>query len=194
MNIFRTHNLINSSKKGFSLIELMVSMALFAFVSVAMVGITLSIIDGNRKSQAMVRSMDSLNFVLESISRELRVGSNYNCNSNPVRGSTSDCNKGEVLGFISSEREHIIYKFDSVAGEIQRCKVASPGSCVGGVFIPMTGSNVKITNLAFYVQGSSNSDTDQPRVTIAVHGTSGDGKISASFNIQTTITQRFPDF
>ena len=75
--------------KGFTLIELIVSIALFGFVSVVMVGAMLSVVGANAKSQALTNATNSLNFAIESMVRELRVGKTYNCANNPTRASTN---------------------------------------------------------------------------------------------------------
>ena len=66
-------------KKGFTLVEIIVSLGLFAVVAVIAIGAYLRIIDANKQAQALKTAVNNANFALESISRELRVGSNYHC-------------------------------------------------------------------------------------------------------------------
>jgi hypothetical protein len=58
----------------------------------------------------------------------------------------------------------------------------------------MTAPEVNITNLSFYVVGSSPSDTLQPKVTMLVSGyvaiSSGQQSV---FNLETSVTQRIYD-
>ncbi len=63
--------------KGFSLIEIMVSVAVFSVVIMAGTLSMLSIIDANQKSQSLNSVMTNLNTVLETMAREVRVGSLY---------------------------------------------------------------------------------------------------------------------
>ena len=67
------------SKKGFTLVELLVSSAIFTVVSIVAVGAVLTINAANRKTQAIRAVVDNLNFAMESMSRKLRTGSNYHC-------------------------------------------------------------------------------------------------------------------
>ena len=68
-----------STKKGFTLIEIMVSLALFIIVAVIALGAFLKIISENKQSQSLQTAMNNANFALESMTRELRVGDRYDC-------------------------------------------------------------------------------------------------------------------
>lgn len=68
-------------KSGFTLIEIIVSLALFAVVAVVALGAVTKIISANEKAQTIQAALTNLNFALESMSREMRVGSVYNCSS-----------------------------------------------------------------------------------------------------------------
>ncbi len=99
-------------KKGFTLIEMIVSLAIFSIVAVVALGALTKIISANKKAQALQAAFTNLNFALESMSRELRVGANYRCD--PTTGSydgvnmtSQSCavnnNTTSVLAFRSSE-------------------------------------------------------------------------------------------
>ena len=176
-------------KKGFTLIELIVSLGLFAFVAVVSTSVMIAVIDGNKKTRSRVEAMDNLSFALDSITREIRVGSSYDCVAPIALIDTGDCAGGDVhIGFLSSELQFIEYRFDT--GRMQR-QVDSAG------WIDMTGGGVNILDAQFYVQGSDPApgDTEQPHITIVIEGISGgDPDTNSTFIIQTTVTQRFPDF
>ncbi len=72
-------NINISSRQGFTLVEMMVSMAIFAVVAVVAATALLKIMSANKKAQSIQSSMTNLNFALESMSRELREGSEYQC-------------------------------------------------------------------------------------------------------------------
>ena len=186
-------------RKGFSLIELLVSLALFGFVIVAAVGAVLASLDGNRKSRSLVNVMDDLNFTLESMSRELRVGDSYDCSAMSADPTDfGDCPAGNsTMSFNSSDNTFMVYRLSGT--KIQRCGSSNVGGVSGsncaGNYIDMTGDDIIIDELTFYVQGSQLfPDTHQPRVTIVVAGTAGAGDTASEFSLQTTVTQRFPDF
>jgi type II secretory pathway pseudopilin PulG len=64
---------------GFTLIEIIVSLALFIVVAVIAVGAFLKILDANKESQALETAMTNANFALDSMVRDLRVGEDYDC-------------------------------------------------------------------------------------------------------------------
>src|SRR3989344_5459228 len=83
----------SKSGKGFTLIEMIVSVALFAVVMVVAVGALLSLTGANKKAQALQSVMNNLNISVDNIVRSIRMGSTYTCAStgpNPV-----DCNNGD---------------------------------------------------------------------------------------------------
>ncbi len=65
--------------QGFTLIEIIVSLAIFTVVAVVAVGAYLKVIDANKKSQTLKTAINNVNFAFESMTRELRVGSSYYC-------------------------------------------------------------------------------------------------------------------
>ena len=182
--------------RGFSLIELLVAISLFAFVSVAAVSAMLAVVDGNKKARAMVDAMDNLSFALESMTRELRVGSNYSCNGSGDCGAGSP---GTRIEFLTSEGSLMAYRLDNA--RIQRCGssgIDCPNPLVNGNYVDMTGNNITIDTFEVYVLGSAPAtaaDEEQPRAILVLSGTAGtQAKTDATFSIQTTVTQRFPDF
>ena len=72
-------NTPTSTIAGFTLIEIIVSMAVFIVVAVIAVGAFLKILDANKQSQALETAMNNADFALDSMSRDLRVGYGYTC-------------------------------------------------------------------------------------------------------------------
>ncbi len=220
MLIMRTHN----THKGFTLIELMVSVAIFTMVMVVALGALLSIAAAERKAETIKSVISNLDFALDSMSRSIRTGINYDCNpSLPVSGApTNDCAASPGATSIG---------FQAVEASLPGCIIGSPcmvvyclgnaGSCNStgtsilrsinnGTFLPITSSDVIISNFTLYVKGSSRADQVQPKVTITIsgfislngdaatqsacigQGGSGTAQCSA-FNIQTSVTQRLYD-
>ncbi len=68
-----------SKQKGFTLVEMIVSIAIFTIVAVIAVGALLKIVDANKKAQSLKTTINNVNFLFEAISREMRVGSRYRC-------------------------------------------------------------------------------------------------------------------
>jgi len=173
------------NKRGFTLIELIVAIALFGFVSVAAVSAMLAVVDGNKKSQSLVSAMGNLNFAMESMTRELRVGRLYDCGA---VGGSRDCTGGDTrMTFSTSDSGTMTYRLTGTSIE----RVFNNGFSTKTA--KMTGSDVVIDELIFYVRGTTPGDSEQPKVTIVVEGTAGVADTASNFILETTVTQRFPD-
>lgn len=76
MKYFRSNNFC---QKGFTLVEMIVSIAIFTIVAVIAVGALLKIIDANKKAQSLKTTINNVHYLLDSMSREVRTGSRYYC-------------------------------------------------------------------------------------------------------------------
>lgn len=200
MNIFLKKQ-YKSECKGFTLIELMVATALFIVVIIMAMG-SLSVSSStNKKTQQLSLAMENVNFAMESMTRSLRMGSNYVCkmgnepvelNSIPIPAPV-DCDFDTEGGYLvafkpaisNSTFPFIAYKSfsDGTQTSLQRCD--NDTTCIA-----LTSSNVNIDLLKFYVIGSSLTDHVQPSVYIMMKGTVTVGGESTSFAIQTIASQR----
>lgn len=75
---------------GFTLVEMLVSLAIFSVVALVALGAFMKIIDANKKSHTLKTAYTNLNFVLEAMTRELRVGTNYHCSNSAIVVPTTD--------------------------------------------------------------------------------------------------------
>lgn len=176
------------SSKGFTLVELMVSLSIFVLAMILITGAVLSVLNINSRAQSQKTAMDNLNFALESMSRAIRFGTSYHCGSNLPLTTPSDCSGGNSsLSVTAGDGSLVTYTLSS--NKITR-KVGS------GATYDITSPEIIIGRLTFRVFGStsfSNGDTSQPQVIITVSGTSGSAnkpKTQSSFNLETTISQR----
>lgn len=188
---------LRTSQKGFSLVEIMVAVALFSVVMTISIGSLLSLVEANRKAQALNSVINNLNFALENMSRNIRVGNTYHCDIStfvpPNLDTTQNCSNGGVLfafegnqGDITDSTDQVVYRF--VNSRIEK-------SIDGGTtFIPITAPEVTINEMKFYTVGTTRGDTSQPRVVMTIQGTAGvSSRAQTSFNLQTTISQRVLD-
>lgn len=184
--------------RGFTLIELMVSVTIFIIVMTISLGALFSMSAADRKAEAVKTIMNNLNFALDSMTRTIRTGYGYGC---PTAGT--DCNSGSGgarISLTSASNQSVSY----CLGSGTTCSVStscSSGSCSilrstngGATYLALTAPEVKISNLSFYVLGSVGGDSTQPRVVITLDGTVDTGdQQPTSFQIQTTATQRIYD-
>ena len=59
---------------GFTLVEMLVSISVFLVVMLVAASSLLSIIDGNNKAQSLKSAINNLNFALEDMEKNIRVG------------------------------------------------------------------------------------------------------------------------
>ncbi len=176
-------NKFKQKNKGFTLVEMMTAISLFLVIMTISMGSILNVFDVNRKSESMKTVMDNLNFAIETMSREMRFGRNYYCNSNISFVLTSDCIDGKQISFISSEGKNIVYKLNGT----QVDKSVDGGA----VFIAVTAPEIIIENLSFYVDGTALNDNEQPKALITIRGKSGEkANTVTEFSVQTLVSQR----
>lgn len=180
-----------SSRKdrGFTLVEVIVSIAIFTVVvTVAMVGL-LSVLDASRESRAQADAVDNLNFVVDDMIRRIRTGYDFDC------AEGGNCPNGaDEFSFASSEvndsdgsNPTVTYELGEHSngkGRIDRT-ISTDGDTVA-----MTSPNVDVTNLTFYVTGTGTGDNQQSRVMILIEAEVGEGDVLETFSLQTTVTQR----
>ena len=181
------NKLIKNNKKGFTLIEMLVSVALFSIVLVIAMGAILTVIDSNRKAQTLTSVMNNLNFAFESITRTIKTGVDPEINGNVITVDAIDLTQSDFV------RRKISFTRDTDADGNGRI-VRSIGD---GNFIPVTAPEVNITKLTFDLIGASDPVADivgpfhQPRTLVSVEGIVKIGNdIESNFKIQTTISQR----
>lgn len=191
--IFLKKNRDNRPHKGFSLVEIMVSVSIFAIIMVISSSSVLSVFDANRKSQSLRAVMDNLNLTMEAFTRAIRFGTTYHCDVTVgTLSSPLDCGGAGAssLSIYDTNGLQITYKLSN--GRIVR-------SISGGTEYALTSSDVTITRLAFRVYGSplynNGADLFQPQVIIVVSGFAGTKATTQStFSLETTVSQRIFDF
>ncbi len=177
--------------EGFTLIELMTAVSIFLVIMTISMGSILGVFDSERKSSSLRAVMSNLNFAIEAMSKDVRFGRNYHCNtatSLPSGWTTPrNCSPtGEVLlSYLSSNNLQTTYRLSGQ--EIQK-------TINGGVtWIGVTPPEVVIEDLDFYVLGAVAGDDAQPKVLVRIDGYSGTGKARSDFVLQTLISQRALD-
>ncbi|KND50365.1 MAG: putative Type IV pilus pilin [Parcubacteria bacterium C7867-007] len=177
---------MKNTRKGFSLIELVVSVGLFAVVMLLSTGAYLSLISLDRKARATNDLVTNLSFAIDTMERSLRTGSEFTCGGEDVGGSTSDCLSGrESISFVNEQNQTITYK--QIETTLQQC--------TGLVCDSLTDPRITIEDVRFFVRGTGTTGpaaTQQPWVTFSIKGTitpdSTNGPIT--FTIQSTASQR----
>lgn len=168
-------------KAGYTLIELIIAIGLFALVMTLASGAYLFMISINRQVQGTATGIDNLSFALEDMTRSIRTGGTYSCN-----GSGNCSGGGNSFSFTDSNGVMITY--DLAGSTLRKTK--------GGVSSTLTDPKVVISSLLFYADGTARApgDYEQAHVTIVVSGTvaAGPGK-TVPFTVETAATMRGSD-
>ena len=191
-------------QSGFTLIEIMVAMTIFAFVMTSAMGAVLTMVDANQKSQALNAVMANLNSSLEAMSRNIRTGYDYQCfsddgdptESGPLSGH--DCINGQAESGISFIPSNLSQGADANTRFYYLIADDQVWQYVTGddTYTSLTGSDISIDIedtyddlvSGFYVYKPTNG---QPRVFLKLKGTvNGREGLGASFYLQTTMAQR----
>lgn len=175
----------NTKEKGFTLIELMVSITLFSVVLVVTLGSIVTIADSNKKARSLMSVMNNLNFSIDSMTRSIKSGSIGSTGGVTGGGNCFTTEQINYDAVDSFSRERVEYCFVEDAdgnGRIDK----TIGS--GGTTIPLTSPDVDVDYLRFR---ALTGDSGQPRVSIVLEGTVKVSEtISSRFTIQTTVAQR----
>jgi prepilin-type N-terminal cleavage/methylation domain-containing protein len=176
---------------GFTLIEMLVAVSVFATIATISTGALLSVSDAQQKILALRIVQDNLSYVFDIMGKEVRTGNSYHCGitSDDFSDTPLNCTSsgGPSFTFRNNAGDKITYRLNT--GRIERIvngNAAAP-------FV-LTSPDANITYLTFYVVGAPANDNNQPRLTVILKGTAGvKEKIKSQINIQTTISQRLLD-
>ena len=185
---------MRNSIKGFTLIEMMVSVALFSMVMLVGMSALFTLVAENRRAQALNSVITDLNFTLESIARTIRTGYSYGCNLSVGADCPTGGDRLEITTVINDVEFRVQYRYRTSGGRgfIER-RLIERGSGITNGWVEITSSNVDIENFNFFVFGASPTDEFQPRVMISLSGQAQRDEASAEFSVQSTVTQRVID-
>lgn len=165
--------------RGYTLLELIVSVGVFSMVMLAATGAYLNLIRLDRQTRAVNDIVTNLSFAVDTMAREIRTGTGYQC-----EGATNCPSSGTWFRFTDSKGRVVTYQI--VSGKI----VAT----TAGIASELTDPRITISSLRFYVRGVGTTGADlllQPQVTFAIRGSivAGTGN-TIPFSVQSSATQR----
>jgi prepilin-type N-terminal cleavage/methylation domain-containing protein len=203
---------------GFTLIEMLVSLALYTIVATIAVGTLLVLIDESKRVQGDQSVMTTLTFAMDSMTREIRTGRAYYCVSSDATTGTIfgnvdqdtldindvlDCVKGNEtnqayhgLSFIEGGDSvtdgdlRILYYFDQSGPENRLMRRIG-----NDVAESIVSDGIVLSRVDFIVTGTTplsdpSDDVEQPTVTIIIEATESGSLTDKPFVLQTTVTQR----
>ncbi len=184
-------------KRGFTLLEMVISIGIFSVLVTAAIGITIGVSNAYLKSANVQATQDNIRFSVELMTKELRTGYAYD-----VSGRCG-AEAAEAVSFIGSDdRRRVYYRdgagirriaFDaSDTGDLRRqpnaedCRSARP----------LLADEVAVERLRFTAGGEAAGPSDgQPWVMVglSVRSRSGKQSLESRMDLQTTVVQRLRD-
>ena len=137
------------SQSGFTLIEMIVSLALFSVVVTISVGALLVLIASNQRFQNEQSVMTNLSFALDSMTREIRTGTNYYCASRP--------NFSTQPNFTPEGSQQIFRDWDTIDPSATR-------DCEDGNDYDLSGNDNSLQGVAFVEGGQSITGTANTKI------------------------------
>ena len=211
----QTSRRVDLRERAFTLVEMIIAMMIFTIVAVVALSALVKIISANRKAQTLQTSITNLNFALESMSREMRVGRNYNCGTGPFNSyqltSSLACNglvnsvNGSYIAFNSTKVDSpsnpqcnlifvysFVYKSSSDSYDLQKGKQTGCSTAPSS-YDSIVDPNVTIKS--YYLNVTSTSPSNPyPLATIRISGYAGvKEREKTYFDVQTSVSARVPD-
>jgi prepilin-type N-terminal cleavage/methylation domain-containing protein len=197
-------------KRGFTLVEIMVAVSIFAIVAVIAISALVTANNLNKQAQAIKLTIDNLDFALASMTLKMKQGGRYYCLEDDPWGATGaptypdptsplgqDCTDGGVaISFeqdTATPKQRFIYRFresDKTGGLRLEYSHGDEDSSMSA-FAPVTSPEVQIKSGRFIVMGAADTTLSRsPRVMVSIYGLATAGRQSSDFAVQTTIADR----
>ena len=212
-------NIFTKNQNGFTLVEVMVAVGLFVVVAITSVTAVLSVTATHKRTREYRQALDTVNFLIEDMARNIRLGSNYHCNENiqaDIEASTiSDLDKPEdcpggssALSFegqngdSGDNADQVAYMVGvkesaglTILKKNQDSATALHQILPENVSIDTAGTSFTVIGSLPFPATAGDPDTDQiqPRVIIKISGNVMYKGELIPFHVQTSVTQRLID-
>ena len=171
-----------NQKKGFTLIEMLVTVALFVAVITTASGIFVSSIKAQRRSLASQQLLDQTSYALEYISRALRMAKKELAAPSCLSGNGlnyQETHAGKGIKFINYNDECQEFFWDTNTDRLKEKK--------GTEEFFLTSEDLEVDYFNIELTGASQNDDFQPKITISLKIT---GQEQSQIKIQSTVSQR----
>ena len=191
--------------KGFTLVEMLVVMAVFSIMMVAIMGIMVSSLRVQRHYLASQKLMDQTSYVMEYMTRTIRMAKKLT-DDIPNGYARTACKNSDLIEGCSYKAEtignsqlvflrhrdgaNVCQKFTIIQGRVRQEII--DGSGTSGTWL--TSEDLIVEKLNFRIEGECQegvpgAGVDQPKVTIVLEVKS-DTVDGPSIELQTTVSQR----
>lgn len=171
-----------SPKRGFTLLEMVISLGIFSVVIITAVGAILALGNAQAKAGNIQNIQDNLRFTLESMTKEMRTATTF------VPGAALGSGYRTIT---FTRQDGVTVTYCILNNAIQKIMGVT---CDITIASPVTDTSVVIDQMLFYVIGQQAGASDgQPRITISLLAHTASSKLATSFRIQTSVAQRLRD-
>ncbi len=202
----REHKNKKEFNLGFTVIEVMIAVSIFSILMTVGMGAALDAINQNKRSQNMRTAMDNLNFVMEDMARNIRLGSSLHCGPDPIFDTLGEIIPQDCISTSSASNKLVFYDLnDVVTGYVivppysttnpnrilkykvdpAQYQVISPPELV----IDFAKSGFTVRGAQSYASG----DRGQPSVVIRLAGHVLYKNIKSNFAVESTVALRTLD-
>ena len=205
---------LQQKQSGFTLVEILIALMIFAVVVVVALAALVKIVDANKKSQTIQNAVVNMSFTMESLTRELRTGSTLYCsvlapgtdlsvtslssqNVSQCSGVSGSSGNGVGFAFLSNTsggscrliKAYEIVPNQSAAGTFI-FKKASQTSCGGALAFNPVIDTAAMTISSYYL---AVSNVAYPLLFLKFDGVSGSKEsVKTTMTIQTAASSRLP--
>lgn len=186
--------------RGFSLIEVVVSSTMFITAMLIIIGALISLENASRKVRATRVATDNVSAAIDSMSRALRMGSNFHCGCGGTMTTTQDCpfdgggagTAGATCIAFENQQGDPNNAADQYVYRLTGTRIERSTDS-GTTWYFLTAPEIIVNTLKFFSEGTT-LDTDQVYVTMIVRGTvAPTPRTTTNFNTQITVAQRTPN-
>jgi len=186
-NSLKAINYKLKASEGYSLIELMVAISVFAIVMSVSSGLFITSMKGQRKAFSNQNLADNVRYAMEIIAREIRMGRDFTIDND----SGACANNCRILFTSSMPRrdgKSVVFFLDPSAEKIMFDDDTGSNPLANSI----TSANINVTNLDFNLNTNPENSAEPYRVTIVVQAESAGTAIDvkSSITLQTTIAPR----
>jgi prepilin-type N-terminal cleavage/methylation domain-containing protein len=187
--------------KGFTLVELLVSITLFSIIIAIAVGAFTNALRTQRQVAAIINAQSNVSLAIEQMAREIRTGYLF-CHD--VNGApTCTCVGGGPCGVVPAGETRTTVDLNfynavpaNVVYSLQNGMLMKSDSSVGGAPQPLTSDTVSVKYLNFVISKNLEGDHWTPRITISLGiapSSTDPGIANDVLNLQTSISARAID-
>jgi prepilin-type N-terminal cleavage/methylation domain-containing protein len=189
----------NNKKNGFTLVEILVAISIFALIMVVAGGLFVHVLQSQKKVLAYQELFDQTSYIMEYITRGIRMAKKQRGATDPITCLTTVGRNYELVGASPHHLRFIrwdhltatstCYEFRLTANRLEVSRNR------GVSWAPLTSPGLTVTNLRFNIIGDTSPAEPpllQPKITIlfVVEGREYIPGIRPRIHLQTTVSQR----